>query len=334
MTAAKTEGCYYIRNTLRGNYIEWYAEKNNWSSYGTINHEELFAQKFYKVTDLPQPHAAELPEEGAAGVLYNKSAGQYGHEGVLGLQDDNETSPSILDVSAVLQEGKAVPTNGGVVFTVEKNGEWYRFHNETFGYLASNGTGSNAFYTTEVSEDIDWALTELNGGFRMMSRTAKYNGKYDQYLEYFGGSYKTYSYYPTDKEGKDVKDIYTFYLHPVAEDVRVTDGVVNLPSVTFGTLPTAFVGQDYTFTVTVDAAFGVNALTVKAGETELAAGEDGSYTIPAASLTEGTLTITVSGTDRKGTAISGSAEITVKDEPVISNMTPAPNSQTGEEKHP
>ena len=81
-----------------------------------------------------------------------------------------------------------------MVFTVEKNGEWYRFHNETFGYLPSNGTGSNAFYTTEVSEDIDWALTELNGGFRMMSRTAKYNGKYDQYLEYFGGSYKTYSY--------------------------------------------------------------------------------------------------------------------------------------------
>ena len=120
MTAAKTEGCYYIRNTLRGNYIEWYAEKNNWSSYGTINHEELFAQKFYKVTDLPQPPAAELPEEGAAGVLYNKSAGQYGHEGVLGLQDDNETSPSILDVSAVLQEGKAVPANGGVVFTARR----------------------------------------------------------------------------------------------------------------------------------------------------------------------------------------------------------------------
>ena len=28
---AATEGCYYIKNVGRSSYLEWYAEKNNWS---------------------------------------------------------------------------------------------------------------------------------------------------------------------------------------------------------------------------------------------------------------------------------------------------------------
>ncbi len=26
------DGCYYVKNTVRNSYIEWYAGKNNWSS--------------------------------------------------------------------------------------------------------------------------------------------------------------------------------------------------------------------------------------------------------------------------------------------------------------
>ena len=79
--------------------------------------------------------------------------------------------------------------NGGLVFTVEKNGEYYRFVNETFGYLCSNGTGNNAFYQQEASEDADWVLAEYNGGYSMESRTAKFNGRYSQFLEYYAGAY-------------------------------------------------------------------------------------------------------------------------------------------------
>ena len=32
VTEAATTGCYYIQNAMRGNYLEWYADKNNWSS--------------------------------------------------------------------------------------------------------------------------------------------------------------------------------------------------------------------------------------------------------------------------------------------------------------
>lgn len=48
---------------------------------------------------------------------------------------------------------QGTPANGAVIFTVEKNGEYYRFKNESYGYLCSNGTGNNAFYSKDFSED-------------------------------------------------------------------------------------------------------------------------------------------------------------------------------------
>ena len=325
---AATENCYYIKNAARGMYLEWYAEKSNWSTYGTIaaDKESLFAQAFYKVSgDIPTPGGA-LPAAGDQVVLYN-----YSSQGVLAGQDDNTESPSITGAAAELTDGKAAAANGGRVFTVEKNGDYYRFKTAHDGYLCSNGTGNNAFYQQEATENADWTLAEYNGGFTLESRTAKFNGKYSQYLEYYAGAYKTYSMYNvTDK------DIYTFQFYPVADGVKVTDGVVNLPQVVFGTLPDAYVGQAYTFTFTVDAVFGVSeaGLTVKAGETVLTANGDGTYTIPVDAVNGESITITVTGQDTKGTAISGTASVAVKDEPVIGAVTPAAGAETGAEKRP
>ena len=328
VSEAETENCYYIKNAARGMYLEWYAEKSNWSAYGTIaaDKEGLFAQAFYKVSgDIPTPGGA-LPAAGDQVVLYNHSS-----QGVLAGQDDNAGSPSITSAAAELTDGKAAAANGGRVFTVEKNGDYYRFKTAHDGYLCSNGTGNNAFYQQEATEDADWTLAEYNGGFTLESRTAKFNGKYSQYLEYYAGAYKTYSMYNvTDK------DIYTFQFYPVADGVKVTDGVVNLPQVVFGTLPDAYVGQSYTFTCTVDAVFGVSeaGLTVKAGETVLTANGDGTYTIPVDAVNGESITITVTGQDTKGTAISGTAIVAVKDEPVIGAVTPAAGAETGAEKRP
>ena len=274
---------------------------------------------------------SDLPADGAQVVLYNASA-----KGVLAGQDDNTESPSINNAAAEIADGKAVPANGARVFTVEKNGEYYRFKTANDGYLCSNGTGNNAFYSMEATEDADWTVTDCDGGvggFDLQSRTAKYSG-YGQWLEYYGGSYKTYSMNPSK-----VTDytIYSFYFYPVADGTTVTDGVVNLPAVSFNA-PDAYAGQDYTLTFTVDAVFGVQgALTVKLGEEALEyTVENGTYTaaIPAAKVVGERLTVTVSGTDTKGAAITGTASIAVKDEPVISNVTPAGGSETGAEKKP
>ena len=331
-------GLWYIKNTVRGCYMEWFVEKNNWSSYYNItsSSENMFALAFYEVTEMPEPPSGEVEFPDGPFVIYNASSGQYGHEGVLGGQDDNVESPSITDVAATVQDGSAVPGNGARVFTVEETADGYYRFKTADGYLSSNGTGNNAFYQTEANEDADWKVSVYNGGYNLMSRTAKYNGYADQYLEYYGGSYKTYSLY--DSQEGDDPDIYTFHFYPLADGVTVTDGVVNAPAVVFSALPDAYVGQDYTVTFTVDAVFGLNTISAKYGGTdaELTV-ENGvySFTIPASALTaEGTLSVAVTGADTKGVTFTDTAQITVKDEPYIGEVFPAPGVQTGDDKRP
>ena len=270
---ATTEGCYYIINATRKGssgdpyYVEWYAnaskgfEEFSTYFYNAAN-EGIYAMQFIPAeTSVTPPDTGDLPKNGDTVVLYNQSA-----KGVLAAQDANE-SPSILGVSAEVKDGKAIPATGGVVFTVEANGEYLRFRNETYGYLCSNGTGNNAFYSKGASEDADWTVTDCSGGvggYQMESRTAKFNGKYSQFLEYFSESYKTYSM----NKATDYT-IYSFFFYPVAEGVSVTGGIVNAPAVDFGTILDAYVGMDYTLSFTVDAVFGVQDLTAKLGEEEL-----------------------------------------------------------------
>ena len=67
LSAAATADCFYIKNVGRGSYLEWYAEKNNWSSYGTIgSNEALFAQQLYLVADPQEPGQPGQPEDPSA----------------------------------------------------------------------------------------------------------------------------------------------------------------------------------------------------------------------------------------------------------------------------
>lgn len=284
------------------------------------------------VSSATPPTPGGLPTVGDQVVIYNQNA-----QAVLAAQNDNATSPAINKAAATIQDGKAACANGAVVFEVQKNGDYYRFYNKTYGYLCANGTGNNAFYTQTASDDADWLVRTCSGGvggYEMEHRTAKFNGKHSQWLEYYSDSFKVYSMY-------NVTDytIYSFSFYPVAEGTKTVDGIVNNPAVVLGELGYAYVGMDYTFTFTVDAPFGVQGdMTAKLNGAALTVtkGEDGTYTvtIPAASVTGDKLTVNISGTDNKGIPISAAAEITVKDEPVFSDPAPARGSQTGENKRP
>ena len=283
------------------------------------------------VSSATPPTPGGLPTVGDQVVIYNANAGA-----ALAKQDDNPDSPSITKAVATIADGKLTAGNGAVIFTVEANGEYLRFRNETYGYLCARGTGNNAFYSQTASEDADWLVRTCSGGvggYEMESRTAKYKG-HSQWLEYYSDSFKVYSMY-------NVTDytIYSFSFYPVAEGTQTVDGVVNNPAVVLGELGYAYVGMDYAFTFTVDAPFGVQGdMTAKLNGAALTVtkGEDGTYTvtIPAASVTGDKLTVNISGTDNKGIPISAAAEITVKDEPVFFDPTPARGSQTGENKRP
>ena len=338
---ADNNSYYLYSSTVTGQYgnvyIEYYAKYTEFSAYCTSTDrltEKDFGFVFYKMVreGVIEEETVGLPDAGDQVVIYNQNA-----QGVLAAENDSQ---SIENAPTTISDGKAVPGNGGVVFTVEKNGEYWRFKNDTYGYLCSNGTGNNAFYSKDFSEegvtadDADWLVRTCSGGvggYEMESRTAKYNGTYSQWLEYYADSYKTYSMYKvTDYT------IYSFYFYPVAEGVSLSGGVVNMPAVSFNA-PDAYVGQDYTLTFTVDAVFGVQELTVKLGDETLQVTEaDGIYTvvIPAEKVAGDKLSVTVSGKDTKDAVISGSVEISVKDEPVITDVTPKTGSETGDNKKP
>ena len=59
-------GLYYVKNTVRNVYMEWYDSNGNWSAYYNIaeGSEGMFALAFYKVTDVPG--GSDEPDEPSA----------------------------------------------------------------------------------------------------------------------------------------------------------------------------------------------------------------------------------------------------------------------------
>lgn len=59
-------GLYYVKNTVRNVYMEWYDSNGNWSAYYNIaeGSEGMFALSFYKVTDVPG--GSDEPDEPSA----------------------------------------------------------------------------------------------------------------------------------------------------------------------------------------------------------------------------------------------------------------------------
>ena len=332
---AETNGSgFYLKNVNaayggKAQYLQVFS--SNFSTFGLGSGGDNYTVTFRKVAP-DTPDTGDLPTAGSKVVIYSAAA-----NAALAAQDDNAESPSITKSGAAeVTDGKLTKGNGAAVFTVEQTGEYLRFKNDTYGYLCANGTGNNAFYSQTASNDADWLVRTCSGGvggFEMESRTAKYSG-HSQWLEYYSDSFKVYSMYKvTDYT------IYSFQFLPVADGVNVNDGIVNMPAVDFGTVLPAYVGQDYELTFTVDAPFGVDGdMTATLDGTDLTVtkGEDGKYTaiIPVDMVKGDKLTATVSGKDTKNVAITGEAEIEVKDEPSIVNLTPANGEETLDNKRP
>ena len=311
--------------------------------------------------------SGDLPKPGDKFVIYNQNA-----QAVLAEQNDNTDSPAINKAAATITEdGKAaIPANGAVVFTVEQNGEYLRFKSDAYGYLCANGTGTNAFYSKDFSEegvsteDADWLVRICSGGvggYELESRTAKFSG-HSQWLEYFSDSFKVYSMY--SKTGDLDYTIYSFFFYPVADGVNVDGGLVVQPTITFPeTMLPAYVGNDYEFELEIDTIYEIDNPWIEYSVKKA----DGTY-IPGISQLQGntdvevldgfttgkgrvhitvfdsdiakaaeagsTMTLTFAFKDIKGNEARASYTVDILDEAVISNVKPAQGAQTGAEKRP
>ena len=307
--------------------------------------------------------SGDLPKPGDKFVIYNQNA-----QAVLAEQNDNTDSPAINKAAATLTEdGKAVPANGAVVFTVEKNGEYLRFYSDAYGYLCSNGTGNNAFYSKDFSEegvttdDADWLVRTCSGGvggYELESRTAKFSG-HSQWLEYYSDSFKVYSMY--SKTGDLDYTIYSFFFYPVADGVNVDGDLVVQPTITFPeTMLPAYVGSNYKFDLEIDTIYAIYnpwiEYSVRDEKGNLVDGVTsstdvevlGDFTtgkgtahitvwdtqIAKAAENGSKMTLTFAFKDVKDNEARASCTVDILDEPVISNVTPAQGAQTGAEKRP
>ena len=303
--------------------------------------------------------SGDLPQPGDKFVIYNQNA-----QAVLAAEND---SKSIEKAAATVADGKATPANGAVVFNVEQNGEYLRFYSDAYGYLCSNGTGNNAFYSKDFSEegvttdDADWLVRECSGGvggYELESRTAKFNNKYSQWLEYYSDSFKTYS---MDKSKVTDYTIYSFFFYPVADGVNVDGGLVVQPTITFPeTMLPAYVGSNYEFDLEIDTIYAIDnpwiEYSVRDEKGNLVDGVTsstdvevlGDFTtgkgtahitvwdtqIAKAAENGSKMTLTFAFKDVKGNEARASCTVDILDEPVISNVTPAQGAQTGENKKP
>ncbi len=262
----------------------------------------------YKLAGQERPG---LPENGDTVVLYNLAA-----RGVLSAAQGT----ALKTVGATLTAEGADCTNGAFLFKVEKNGEYYRFSNDAFGYLCAKG---NALSYSPVAEgEANWTVEAYNGGYKLLSSEGK------ALLGQTGSA----------KLGTQTgdRDTATFHFYPCINSI-LTEGVVNMPQIAFGNPSPANAGQDYLLHFTVDAVFGVKEVEAALAGTKLEISQSyGRYaiSIPAEMIVGSSLEVTVKGVDNKGVSMSATVIVGVKDEPMISDLKPVANSQTKENKKP
>jgi len=336
----KENSSYYIYNSTmvpaKGQiYLEWYAAKTDFSLYDTADvSANDFGFCFYKlVREGVKPEPTGLPENGDKVVIYNEASA-----GVMGLA--GESNASMTMVEAVVDEGAAAVGNGGLLFTVGVDGSDYTF--ECGGkYLATNNS-EELFLTDDTAQCIKWNLEKNGDGYTMYSKDAAYTfssgGSSKICIECYSGGFSGWTYKSSTAE------LFRMSFLPVAEGTTVINGVVNAPTISFNCPDSKRIGEDYTLVFTIDdLADSIDELSI-GFDTGLSGDCIENYTVdgrtytavfPADWLDGGTgVTFSVNVKNSNDISYRATHTISVVDEPYISEVTPAGNSETGDEKQP
>jgi len=148
LSAAATADCFYIKNVGRGSYLEWYAEKNNWSSYGTIgSNEALFAQQLYLVVDTQDPDQPGQPEDPTAPLKNGDQVVIYNPANLKALSSE---------YSGFYNKGTDVTLTGGKLSGFAEADIWTVGVNDDGSYTFSTADGK------KLSMDEKYSSTPLD----------------------------------------------------------------------------------------------------------------------------------------------------------------------------
>ena len=355
LTPAKTADCFYMNSpTVSGQsgpaYIEAFVrnEFEVFSGYFTKPTsskfvENEFALQFYLVD--PNDAVAAMDDgewdgvltKGEQYVIYNADA-----QSSVGLFDEANFSMKAIPTTIAGEKAKA--GNGAYVFTVDTMGRYYTFktgdkflatnNDEELFLIDPNADGS-------APETAKWFLNHKEGGYILYNKEASYNGT-PVCIEYYSSVFSGWTF--STKNPVDI-DLFNFY--KVADGTKVYGDIVQDPTVKFDGENTRYIEQDYTVEATLDdlapeipnVKFTYTAGS-KTGEITNVTGNDRTFslTIPAADIDSEaglkSFTVNAEVTNSYGITYTGSKTVQILDEPFFSDLTPRPNSQTGEEKRP
>ena len=179
------DGAYYVQNTVRDAYIEWYASNNNWSAYYNIadGSEGMFALKFYKVTDAPdtpEPEPEAPIADGDQIIIYAPAYNKALSAEYSGYYNKG------TDI-AVEEDGTLSGYTDKDVWTVTDNGDgtW------SFSHDGQNlGMGDN-FSSMPLGEKNDkWTLEDAGDGAYYVKNTVR-----DAYIEWYASNNNWSAYY-------------------------------------------------------------------------------------------------------------------------------------------
>ncbi len=340
-----TEGGYHIINaTVKYNnrdlYMEYYGNAFKFYSYKDTT-PAIYVMSFYVLpaeadadgdgrVGGPIGEAGPLPTAGSKVVIYNDYA-----KGVVGMPTDN----GALDCIASTLVGNEITVgNGGLIFDVTINAEGYYVFSSNFSgkttYMCTSETGNDLFMSETENECTQWVIEEGQAGWKLKNKTAKYNGKSDQFLEFFAEAFKTYSYYASTPE------YYAFNFYTV-EDADNRGYVLN-PAMNI-IAQNAFKGVPYEFKMELDELSEVMSVEMTAsvdGGAPFAVkdtaieGYKYTYAIDGDKLVGSKLTLKGTATNEYGMTYSAEVTVDIADEPIILSVTPASNVSTGTDRQP
>ncbi|MCR5183057.1 MAG: cell wall-binding repeat-containing protein [Clostridia bacterium] len=354
LTPAATANCFYFKSATV-TYDNKPAYINAYTNYGveffrgsftTSINEDNMALQFYLIN----PEDATPPFDdgtwdgiltpGEQYVVYNETA-----DAVLGLfKEANYAYDAIptefTDTNPIL----AIPGNGAYAFTVGSTGRYYTFK---IGdkYMASNNEEElylEELHDGQVPDNAKWFLWKNGTGYVIYNKEANYNGS-NVCIEYFSSVFSGWTY------KNKTKDIFLFNFYKVTEDTDVHEGVVQDPSVIFDCEDSRYIEQDFPVTITLDdladeitdieITFTAGSKTGTITDYEVSSdGKNYTFTIPASEIDveEGleSFELNVNVVNSYGIEYEGSKTVAIVDEPFFEDLTPAPNSQTRDDKRP
>ncbi|MCD7887040.1 MAG: DUF3604 domain-containing protein, partial [Clostridiales bacterium] len=187
-------GLYYVKNTGRSCYIEWYSSKSYWSGYATIGEdsEGMFALQFTPVEDSGNEAGDTVTGTLVDSIAQGDQVVIYYPNGGLAMTG-TASSSKLTGAAGTVEDATLTTTSDALILTVRETDEgYYTFENGGL-YLTSGSTGSS-LTLAEKSDYSLWELetTDTTGSFYIKNVNAKY-GSNNQYVEYYSG-FTTYSF--------------------------------------------------------------------------------------------------------------------------------------------